>query len=99
MHDTHPLNILHQIDIEVFQHLHEHGITFDFKVENYFSDMTLKYSIDFLNGTERGQVMLDEEGKKQFINRMNYCFMLEPERYDRPRNTLIMQEGKHVNFI
>lgn len=99
MHDTHPLNILHQINMEVFQHLHANGITFDFHPENYYSNMTMKYIIDFLNGTERGQIMLDPNGKQEFINRMNYCFMLEPERYDRPRNTLIMQEGKHVNFI
>lgn len=99
MDNTHPLNILHQIGVEVFQHLHANGITFDFHPENYYGDMTMKYSIDFLNGTERGQIILDKEGKEQFINRINYCFMLEPERYDRPRNTLNMKEGKHVYFI
>lgn len=89
MNETHPLNILHQIGIEVFQHLHANGITFDFHPENYYGDMTMKYSIDFLNGTERGQIILDKEGKKEFINRMNYCFMQEPERYDRPTNVKV----------
>lgn len=89
MHDTHPLNILHQIGVEVFQHLHANGITFDFHPENYYGDMTMKYSIDFLNGTERGQIILDKEGKKEFINRMNYCFLQEPERYDRPTNVKV----------
>lgn len=89
MHDTHPMNILHQINNEIFQYLHLNGITFDYKIENYYGDMTLKYSIDFLNGTERGQIMLDKEGKREYKNRMKYCFMQEPERYDRPTNVKV----------
>ncbi|WP_426361033.1 hypothetical protein [Mammaliicoccus sciuri] len=51
MRDTRPLEILNQINKEITQHLHLNGITFDYKIENYYGDMTLKYSIDFLNGT------------------------------------------------
>lgn len=89
MRDPRPLEILNQINKEITQHLHLNAITFDYKIENYYGDMTLKYSIDFLNGTERGQIMLDKEGKKEFKNRMNYCFMQEPERYDRPTNVKV----------
>ncbi|MGO1990155.1 hypothetical protein [Mammaliicoccus vitulinus] len=84
MDNTHPLNILNRINKEVFQFLHLNGYTFDYKIENYYGDMTLKYSIDFTQGTERGQVILDIEGLQTLKNKMNIAFFNEPERFTHP---------------
>ena len=79
----HPLNLLQRVNKEVFQFLHLHGYTFEYTIDNYYSDMTINLRIDFQDETYKDGFILDEKEYVFFKARINERFLNEPGRYER----------------
>lgn len=82
--------IEHELNLEVFQFLYVNGYACKKNVDTTYSDVVMEYSIDFLNGTCRGHIVLDDEGKEIFKNIIYKWLLEEPKPLKPVSNEVIM---------
>lgn len=82
--------IEHELNLEVFQFLYVNGYTCKKHIDTTYSDVVMEYSIDFLNGTCRGHIVLDDEGKEIFKNIIYKWLLEEPKPLKPVSNEVIM---------